>query len=97
MKLCGNGSDISDKTVLYVKSRRKLITQTIVLSLVDLAKQKVHYEIETSLLNTYHCLNKIVVSEGKLYGKYCKNRLYTVCIKLLIINEEDTEIQPTTI
>jgi len=79
MELCGNGSDIRDKTVLFERSRRKLITQTIVLSLVDLAKEKCDKEMETSLWNTYHCLNKIYVSERKLFEKYCKNRLCTVC------------------
>jgi hypothetical protein len=47
--------------------------------LIDLAKEKCDKEMETSLWNTYHCLNKIYVSEGKLFGKYCKNRLCTVC------------------
>jgi hypothetical protein len=75
----GNGSDLTDDKGLKNQSKKKMITNALVLSLIDVAKAKGNSEMVKSLWNTYHCRAKIYSSSGKLYGKYCKNRFCTVC------------------
>lgn len=51
----------------------------MMLSLIDVLKQKGELERKQAYWNTYHCLSKVYVSEGRLYGKYCKNRFCSLC------------------
>lgn len=83
----GNGTDFSDNPSLSNKAKRKLITQTMVLALIDVAKEKGDTKRVQAYWNTYHCQSKLISSEGKLYSKYCKNRFCTVC---LAIRKADT-------
>lgn len=75
----GNGTELNKDEVLRGRTKKKTITQKMALSLVDVVKKKGNLEREKSYWNTYHCQNKIITSEGKLYGKYCKNRFCTLC------------------
>ncbi|NQU52461.1 MAG: protein rep [Bacteroidetes bacterium] len=77
--LLGLGLDLSDKQAQNARAKRKLVTRTVVLALIDIAKEKEDKEMEKSLWNTYHCLDKVSVSGDKLYGEYCRNRVCTVC------------------
>lgn len=49
------------------------------LSLIEVAQKKEHYEKIKSYWNTYQCQNKVYSFDGRLYGKYCKNRFCTLC------------------
>jgi hypothetical protein len=71
----------SDK-VLKGRAKRKVISQSMVLQLIDIANEKGHYDKVKSFWNTYHCQNKLIVNEGRLYGKYCKNRFCTLCCSI---------------
>ncbi|KJF41658.1 protein rep [Draconibacterium sediminis] len=75
----GKGTDISEQKPLANRARRKLITRKMVLSLIDVAKEKGEAERIQAYWNAYHCLNNVIVSDGKMYGKYCKNRFCTIC------------------
>ncbi len=79
MFVSGKGSEFTDKKVIEGRAKRKLITQTMSLGLIDIAKGNCHDQQVQSYWNTYHCLNRVVSSEGKLFGNYCKNRYCTVC------------------
>ena len=68
----GNGSDITNAEFLSRKSKGKLVTSTVILSLIDQAKEHAYW-------NTYHCQSKLVSNNGKLYGNYCKNRFCSTC------------------
>lgn len=57
-----------------------MITQALILKLIDFAKNDRNDGIVKSLWNTYHCLNTVYTHEGRLYGKYCKNRFCTNCL-----------------
>jgi plasmid rolling circle replication initiator protein Rep len=86
----GNGSDISNDKALKGRAKRKTITQAMILSLMDAAKQKGNDEKQNSYWNTYYCQNRVIINDGKLYGKYCKNRFCTLCCsnrKAEIINK----------
>ncbi len=75
----GKGTDISGNPSLVNRARRKLITRKMVLSLIDVAKEKGESERIQAYWNAYHCMNNVIVSDGKMYGKYCKNRFCTIC------------------
>ena len=75
----GKGTDISNNPSLANRARRKLITRKMVLSLIDVAKEKGETERIQAYWNAYHCLNNVIVTDGKMYGKYCKNRFCTIC------------------
>ena len=76
----GNGTELSNKTQLEGWAKRKLITQTMMLSLIDVAREKGNTNQVKAYWNTWHCLNKANSSDGRLYGKYCKNCFCTLCL-----------------
>jgi len=82
LELSGLGSDINNKSVLNARAKRKLVTNKVVLALIEVAKKKGDSEMEKTLRNTYYCLHKVVVSDNKLYGHYCGNRICTVCTSI---------------
>jgi hypothetical protein len=51
----------------------------MVLQLVDISISENLPELKRSYWNTFHCQNKVITSNGRLYGKYCKNRYCTLC------------------
>jgi hypothetical protein len=86
----GKGSDLSNCKALKGKAKRKMITQKMVLSLIDVSKKNGTTEREKAYWNTYYCQSKIQTANGRLYGKYCKNRFCTLCCairKAEIINK----------
>ena len=50
--------------------------------LIDLAKENETPELEKVFWNTYHCQQKIITADGRLHGKYCKNRFCTLCCSI---------------
>ena len=75
----GVGSDLSKTKALQGRAKRKTITQSMMLKLIDLAKENETPELENAFWNTYHCQQKVFTADGRLYGKYCKNRFCTLC------------------
>ena len=52
------------------------------LSLIDVAKENGDVEREKAYWNTYYCQNSVITANGRLYGKYCKNRFCTLCCSI---------------
>lgn len=75
----GNGTDVSNNDVNFARFQRKIKTQKLVLSLIDVATKKGQLESVKEYWNTYYCLNKIYSDGNRIYGYYCKNRICTVC------------------
>lgn len=50
------------------------------LALIDVANGKGAYDRVDQYWNTYYCLNRAHSAEGRLFGKYCKNKFCTVCL-----------------
>lgn len=75
----GKGTDIIDNPSLLNRAKRKTITRKMILSLIDVTKEKGEPERQQMYWNAYHCQTKIISSENKLYGNYCKNRFCTIC------------------
>ena len=78
----GNGSDLSDPKVLQGRAKRKLVTQKMVLSLIGITEKAEDSERLKSYWNTFYCQSNIYTFEGRLYGKYCKNRFCTLCCSI---------------
>lgn len=75
----GEGSDLNNIKALEGRAKRKTITQIMMLNLITIAQENGEPELEKSYWNTYYCQQNIVTANGKLYGKYCKNRFCTLC------------------
>lgn len=75
----GNGSDLSNTKQLLGRAKRKMITQKMALSLIDLAEAKGEPERKQAFWNTFYCQSKMYSANGRLYGRYCKNRFCTSC------------------
>ncbi len=87
--LTGKGSDLSDNKVAQGRARRKNLSQRMSLSLITVGEKAEDDTLIKSLWNTYNCQDKIILSAGRSYGKYCKNRMCTLCLsirKATIIN-----------
>ena len=86
----GKGTDMYDNPSLLNRAKRKTITRKMIHSLIDVAKAKGEPQRVQAYWNAYHCQSKIISSNNKLYGNYCKNRFCTVCCairKAEIINK----------
>jgi hypothetical protein len=80
--LYGNGSELSNDKAIKGRAKRKMITNKMTLSLVDVAREKEHFERLQTYWNTYHCQSRIYTADGRLYGKYCKNRCCLICLSI---------------
>ena len=78
----GKGSDLNNNKALQGRAKRKTITNSMMLNLIDVAKQKGNDEQLKSLWNTYHCQSDIISTNGRVYGRYCKNRFCTLCCSI---------------
>jgi plasmid rolling circle replication initiator protein Rep len=56
----------------------------MVLNLLDAASKTgvKNEDIYRGYWNTYHCQNKVYTANGRIYGKYCKNRCCTLCCSI---------------
>ena len=52
------------------------------LNLMDVAKEKGDDKKQKSYWNTYHCQSRVTSTNGRLYGRYCKNRFCTLCCSI---------------
>lgn len=78
----GEGSDLSKVEALGGRAKRKTITQMMMIKLIEIAQQAGEPELEKAYWNTYYCQQNLISAEGKLYGKYCKNRFCTLCCSI---------------
>jgi len=79
VELSGKGSEISDTNMLSRKAKKKLVTNKVVLPLIDYAKKKGDQDMVQSLWNTYHCSEQLFLSNNKLHATYCRNRICAIC------------------
>jgi plasmid rolling circle replication initiator protein Rep len=77
--LYGKGVALTDKKAVQRRARCKLITQTTMLRLIDVAKEKGATDRVKAYWNTYHCQNLITTAKGRMYATHCKNRFCTYC------------------
>ena len=75
----GKGSELGNDKFLKGRAKKKIISATLALNFVDIAEKKEDYNKKKSFWNTYHCQNRLYIVDGRLHGKYCKNRFCTIC------------------
>ncbi|NDI99431.1 protein rep [Flavobacterium sp. LaA7.5] len=80
--VAGKGTDLNNNEALQGRAKRKTITNSMMLNLIDVAKQKGNDEQLKSLWNTYHCQSEVISTNGRIYGRYCKNRFCTLCCSI---------------
>lgn len=78
----GKGSDLSDKVAWRRRAKRKTIAQNLALNLVKAAEKKGEPERIQAYWNTFHCQNYLTSAEGRVYGRYCKNRFCPLCCSI---------------
>lgn len=79
VEVSGVGLDITDEDKLKKRAKRKIITNKIMLPLIDVAKSKGDFDRVKQYWNTYHCQGKLIRSGEFVFGKFCKNKCCTVC------------------
>jgi hypothetical protein len=77
--ITGKGTELRSDKVLKGRAKRKMISQKLALTFLGIAEEKGNTVILNSLWNSYHCQSKIYSFEGRIYGRYCKNRFCTLC------------------
>lgn len=78
-KVNGQGADLNNSQGLQNLGRKKMITQKIALSLIDVAKKKGNTKLIKPLWNTYNCRREVIRVGDRVYGRYCRSRLCSVC------------------
>lgn len=79
LAIAGDGIEILGNESLLNRAKRKTISRAMILSLIDIAKEKGHMERMKSYWNAHHCYTRLIESNGKLHANYCKTRFCTVC------------------
>jgi len=92
----GKGSDLTDKKLQHNRGKKKMITRAIVKSLLEIAERKGDVRFTKSLWNAYHCLDRIITGDDRMFTPYyCRSRVCTVCAgnrKAELINRYFPEI-----
>jgi hypothetical protein len=83
---CGDDFEVkattkkTDKQSLKKRARRKYMTCGYVGALVDASKNNEKSSLQKAYWSTYHCAKTLTLkSDGKVSGRYCKNRWCLVC------------------
>lgn len=76
----GLGSDLTDEKLIKGRGKRKLITQHLMLNLIQVAEKRNNPKLIKAFWNTYYCQDEIRTSSHRAYSNYCKNKFCTVCL-----------------
>jgi hypothetical protein len=80
--LQGKGAEMGGVKSAKSRSKRKFIGQAVALMLVDIARRKGDEEMLKACWNSYHCQSRIFTHQGRIYGRYCKNRFCPLCCSI---------------
>lgn len=75
----GKGTDGTNTERMQRRAERKMKTYKLMPALADVARARDEQERETAYWNTYHCQRRVIESNNRLYGDYCKNRFCPIC------------------
>lgn len=78
----GYGTDLGNITALEGRAKRKLITQTMALYLIQIARGDEDWIWEQRFSNTFLCQNELKTAGGRSYTIYCKNRCCHICLAI---------------
>lgn len=76
----GKGSDLLDTKLLRNRGKKKMITQSLIRAVSEIAEKKGDKRFVKSLWNAYYCQHQVTTDEGRIYtANYCRHRICTVC------------------
>lgn len=78
----GGGSNLFDIDALKGRAKRKTRTQIMMLNLIKIAEENGEPELAKAYWNTYYCQQNLISTDGRFYGKYCKNRFCSLCCSI---------------
>jgi len=88
--LMGKGIDLGNLTVMERRAKRKLLTKTMMLLLLEIAKENENWKWHARFESTLHCQDEQITADGRSYTDfYCKQRCCLMCLanrKAQIIN-----------
>ena len=61
------------------KAKRKIITQRLILAIIDVLRERGELHRAQPYWNAYHCQSNLKQSKGRSFGDYCKTRYCLVC------------------
>lgn len=79
VQIAGNGTEIIGNESLLNRAKRKTISHAMLLSLIDVAKEKGANERMQSYWNAYHCYTRLIQHNKRIHANYCKTRFCTIC------------------
>ena len=79
VKIPGKGTKLNNYRVMRRRAKNKSITNKIVIRMLEIADLRGDKAIYKQLWNTYHCQEVLYSANGRIYGKYCKNRFCRTC------------------
>jgi hypothetical protein len=78
--LNGKGIDLGNITVMERRAKRKLISKTLAMLLIPMARADHNWKWEARFTNTLHCQDELTTAGGRSYSTYCKERCCTICL-----------------
>lgn len=89
--LMGRGIDLGNITALDRLAKRKLITKTLMLSMVEMASEDENWKWHSRFELTLHCQDEKQTADGRAYTDfYCKQRCCLVCLANLKAEKVNT-------
>lgn len=95
LTISGVGTDLINNPSLLKRANKKVITNALVLALVDVCKEGNEVYWSKRYWRSYHCQTKLIGYEDKLYTKLCRNRWCATCCgirKAELLNKYYTEL-----
>ena len=78
--ISGKGRDLTDFKAMQRWAKRKLVTQTMALSLMEVARRNEDWKWEARFWSTYNCQTEIKTTGGRSYAPLCRQRCCTICL-----------------
>ncbi len=75
----GKGVDLSDWLRMEENARTKFVSNSLALSLIDVARDKKDSRMEYYFWSTFNCRRNITSSNGKGHANLCRGRICTYC------------------
>ncbi|MGS2726531.1 protein rep [Psychroserpens sp. BH13MA-6] len=75
----GVGTDLINNPSLLKRANKKVITNALVLALVDIAKESDEVDWSKRYWNSFHCQTKLIGYKDKFYTDLCRNRWCATC------------------
>ena len=75
----GEGTDAKALKPLQNRAKKKTISNTVILKLIEISKENGEHYKEKAYRNSFYCQSKVIKANGRLFGDYCKNRFCTIC------------------